>query len=597
MNLRWFRKHQKGMLVVFGAVLMAVFGLGGVVSMIDPGGGGKDPDADKVVVEWKGGKYTRQDLRNALRLHFQTLQFVYTIDGIKSKEQKLNFSRDVPLIQPIQTNVSPESTDIQLVSRLLLAEKAKELGIEIGDDEVDAYIQALSLDPMSEQDMKYTNLEVNDGRVTLKAIKRHLKIELLSQRMEQFLGLSLYSSPGPAEAYYNNVKMNRQVECQVVGFPVADYLSKVTGSPSTDEMKALFDDGQNEYPDPLNSKPGFKKPRELELGYFVADFETFLANEKAKVTPEELKAEYDKWVENKDPKVIEEIEDKKPAPGDNNLSLPGDDDKKSKDDGENKSGAPKPPGSKTDDKKSDDKKSDDKKSDEKKKSDDKSDNGKQEQASLNPQKEILTSLQDKAGKQDTEKSKQAPAKKTETQDKKQDPAPKPPGNQDAGKAGDQEPVKKTRIKKIDEVADEIKTSLKSADARTALENAIKTAQSEMLEYMGEYEIWKRTGDEDEEPEPKRPDFKKMANRLGLEYKVTKKPVTDATISETEIGQIESVRFVRGRNNQIQPSFQKLGNTIFQNYHEARLYDAKKADDFRTRNAKSVTPGQRRVKAS
>ena len=56
-NLRWFRKHQKVMLVVFGVVLMAVFGLGSVISMMPAGGGGQRSDEiNEVVAKWNGGQ-------------------------------------------------------------------------------------------------------------------------------------------------------------------------------------------------------------------------------------------------------------------------------------------------------------------------------------------------------------------------------------------------------------------------------------------------------------------------------------------------------------------------------------------------------------
>ena len=604
MNLRWFRKHQKGMLVVFGAVLMAVFGLGGVVSMIDPSKHRGDPDGEKVVVEWKGGEYTRNELQALLRLHFQTLQFLYTIDGIKAKEQGINFTRNVRMIEPIQTNVSPESTDIQLVSRLLLAEKAKELGIEIGDSEVDAYIQSLSLDPMTETDMRYTNDEVNKGDVSLLAIKRHLKTELLSQRMEQFLGLSLYPTPNPTEALFGFIKMNREIECQVVGFPVKDYLAKVTNSPTTDELKELFSEGETDYPDPLNAKPGFKKPRAVKVGYFVADFKTFLANEKAKVTDEELQAEYEKWVKDKNPKVIEKIEDEKPKAGDGELKLPGEkDENKKSDESKSNSDAPKPGEGKSEGKKANEKSDAPKPKSEDKKSEDK----KKEQASNSIRSsEILTSLQEQDGKQENESSKKEDGKKqdsnTKDESKKQDSSEKKAesnsksdgkqkagkqetGKQETGKTGDskkqEQPVEKTRIKKLAEVADDIKASLKSADAQTALKNALKSAEDELLVYLQEYEIWKRSDEDSGEEEPTPINFKALANKLGLEYRETKDFVTDASILESEIGKIESMRFVRGPNNQIRPNFQKLGSTIFQNYHDLRLFDAKKADDFRT----------------
>ena len=36
-SMRWFRRHQTGMMIFFGVGLMAIFGLGSVVGMLNPG--------------------------------------------------------------------------------------------------------------------------------------------------------------------------------------------------------------------------------------------------------------------------------------------------------------------------------------------------------------------------------------------------------------------------------------------------------------------------------------------------------------------------------------------------------------------------------
>ena len=59
--LRWFRRHQKLMMVFFGVGLMAVFGLGSVFTMINPGKMSVERD-NPVIATWKGGKITRNDL-------------------------------------------------------------------------------------------------------------------------------------------------------------------------------------------------------------------------------------------------------------------------------------------------------------------------------------------------------------------------------------------------------------------------------------------------------------------------------------------------------------------------------------------------------
>ena len=61
--LRWFRRHATWMLIIFGVVLMAIFGLGPVFDQMaqgfkNSGSSGEDP----VIIKYRDGEITRSKL-------------------------------------------------------------------------------------------------------------------------------------------------------------------------------------------------------------------------------------------------------------------------------------------------------------------------------------------------------------------------------------------------------------------------------------------------------------------------------------------------------------------------------------------------------
>ena len=582
-NLRWFRRHQKIMLVVFGVILMAVFGLGSVISMIPPAGTQDNRDEmRKVIARWKGGKFTRQDVSQLTRLHFQTMEFIQFIDRAKMGEQGINFKREVFLINPLQTDgASPEQVDDAIITRMLLAAKAKEMGLVVGDSEVNEYVQKLSYERLDDQTLRQINFDINGNSVDLKSVLDHLKTELLALKMSQLISTGYASTPNPMEGFQSYLKLNRRIECQVYPFKVDDYLDQVSGEPTNAEINELFAEGRYEYPSFDHKDPGFKELRKLDIQYFVGDLNAFLDIEKAKLTPEEIKAEYDRLVKEKDPLVVVPVESTNESGDD--LSIDGD---KDGDDNE----APKPgDDGKSDDKKS--KKSDDKKSeksDDKKSEGDKKEAPKKQALNVSGANAVYTSTQEKSDgkKQETEKS--DPAKQ---ENKDGDPAPKPSTQekgegksaeeQDKNSGGPVEPADpvqeekpKTRVKELKEVEDEIKKRLKQDDAQKALTEALEAATKEVQYHGEEYAVYMSEKDKNEDLNPGEFDVKGHADRNKLGFGELGFQDSN-TVAETELGKVTTFMF----NAQRQMVFPTIGQKLFSNYHNLREYQPIQDTDF------------------
>ena len=72
--LRWFRKYSYFFIVVFGVLLMAIFGLGSVVTGLNPGDLARSSTREnKVVAEWAGGELKESDVFNLRQKHLSLI--------------------------------------------------------------------------------------------------------------------------------------------------------------------------------------------------------------------------------------------------------------------------------------------------------------------------------------------------------------------------------------------------------------------------------------------------------------------------------------------------------------------------------------------
>ena len=314
--MRWFRRHQKLMMVFFGVGLMAVFGLGSVVSMVNPsdlGVGRENP----VIAVWKGGEVKRDFLNNLRFRHFQTMRFLSAVQQTARKQKGESFnSLAIPISSIVPTGEFKEDeVDRRLLDKFLMAEMAKEEGIIVDDAMVDEYIaQVAGYVPFSRNDMVEINREANQGQAALEVVRRHLKLELAAQQASSLISVSIIGNnpriarmPNPTDAIELYTKSTRRIECQIL--PIEVDPESISEQPSSTELRKIYDEGKYIYPQFDGETPGFKIGKKVKVQYFVANQDTFLQNEINKLTDAEVQAEYEKLVEQESPIVMETIPD------------------------------------------------------------------------------------------------------------------------------------------------------------------------------------------------------------------------------------------------------------------------------------------------
>ena len=281
-----FRKHQKILLAIFGVALMLVFTVGGIVSqyMGAPGSSGEDA----VVVRIDSGD--QLGLENLKESQMQNLRY--------SRIFLQNFMRSVNYLaasrggEPRQwLGVPIEDNEQSLLRTLLLSRKASEMGIVVTDESIRRYLRSYSSGKIDDREFGELLKSVSQGRISQPQFFDAMRNELLALRFLELFYRGIDPLP-PATSWDYFQRLNRQVAIEAAPFPVASYLSQV-GEPSDAEVAQLYEEGKDRYPMPNSPDPGFKQRKKIALEYVKADLQTFLEEEKPKISDAEIAVYYE----------------------------------------------------------------------------------------------------------------------------------------------------------------------------------------------------------------------------------------------------------------------------------------------------------------
>ena len=309
--LNWFRRNAIWIMVPVGIFCMAFFGLGAVFEQfttdIRTGGARENP----VLATWKNGTYSRDQINEWTKRHYGTARLLAGLDQHGRADREDEFVRLVPPVSVVRDG-QQDYVDEQIISRHLMAEKAKEEGLLISDAMIDDYL-AMSAGgaEVSPQLLKQINRDVNGGRLPMAAIRRQLEVELLNQKMMMLSMTGLPRVPNLTESVEHFGKTARKIECQVIPVSVADYVDDSL-TPTQSELRELYNEGKLDFKDPTGQLPGFKTRRRVKMQYFAGNFESFLAKASASLTDKEIQAQYDELVDQESDLVMEIIPDDQP---------------------------------------------------------------------------------------------------------------------------------------------------------------------------------------------------------------------------------------------------------------------------------------------
>ena len=183
-----------------------------------------------------------------------------------------------------KANVSDADMEREAYIRLLLTQKADELGIYVGPDAVAAQAsqmlhslgrngQTVTMEDFAKQVLAPQNLSVTD-------FENFVRNDLFIQQLVQTLGLSgAFITPQEAAGVYQ--REHQELSSQIVYFPATNYLSTVKITP---EAIGQF------Y---TNYLAAYRLPDRVQVSYVVFNVSNFLARAKVELTKTNFEAQID----------------------------------------------------------------------------------------------------------------------------------------------------------------------------------------------------------------------------------------------------------------------------------------------------------------
>jgi hypothetical protein len=543
--LKYLRDNSKVVLAFVCVVLMLAWL---VLPSIDDLFKTRQPgQTDPVKVSWRGGQLTRNELQQLRYVHNATVRFVSLVINEATKRQGTPRAPGYMFVnlQSGQIGISPYDDDGHLVETMILAQRAKELGVRVSDDTVKNFLIKLGDYTLKDSDGDFDALvrqAVPDSQVNITPgmLFEHLKTELLAQQVRIMLQAGVESfTPGditplgsrpmrlffrdhgllpPGEMWMAYEKLNRRVTIEAYPLAVQDFVSKVTEEPKEAELQKLFEEGRTRLANPAFPVSGFMQPHKVAFQYVKADLKPFLDAAEKEVTDEQIAKAYEEGKAKGEFKVVEpppmpvkpEVKPVDPAakpeekPGEKPAEKPAD------------PNAPKDekPTDKPAETKKEEPKADDAKKSEEKPADPKPADPKPAEPKKNDGSALARDIQLVNFQADEKKKDEKPAETKPADTKPADPKPetKPvdPATPAETKPAETKPVdpaakpeekpaeKEVKFKSLDEVKDEIRTSLArpiAADRRQALISKIVT---EVNAYARQYNRWKAYDARDKE---------------------------------------------------------------------------------------------------
>ncbi|MEO8498204.1 MAG: hypothetical protein ABI614_24325, partial [Planctomycetota bacterium] len=159
------------------------------------------------------------------------------------------------------------------------------------------------------------------GRMTQQHLMDQLQQELLAEQMIILARQNLLSPDGlhvrmtPLQAWGFHNRMNRRVQTEMVALKVDNFKDKVSKMPTEAEIKQLYEEGKDRFPNRYSPEVAFKRRRQLGFEYVRADSSKLQEEEAAKIkdtiTDEDIAKHYE---ENKVRYRVIEVPDSETEP-------------------------------------------------------------------------------------------------------------------------------------------------------------------------------------------------------------------------------------------------------------------------------------------
>lgn len=296
-----FRKNQKILMAIFGVAAMIAFVFLGPLSQYM--GGSRQEGGNPVVVETKYGDLKASQIaemeyqRQLVDRFIQSLVVESAAKQFSQPEMDNRWFQQIAQQQYLMwhNRIMKHATggpEQQAVESMLMAEKAKQMGLVVSDETINDMIRQISSDSLTPAEVQQIIRRLQPQRpISVAKLFDAFRNELLAMQYYHFFVTSLDDVP-PAQRFEYFSRLNRRVKSELLPLAVAEFVAQAP-EPSDAELKEFYEKFKNAYPDPTSPDPGFNKPKRATFQYFKGSIDPLTEQLKGEVTEEEIAKFYE----------------------------------------------------------------------------------------------------------------------------------------------------------------------------------------------------------------------------------------------------------------------------------------------------------------
>lgn len=263
---------------------------------------GASGGGEAVVAQFDGITLTQARMDSLTRNHAATVRFLRELAELTIADGGVprtgGFSYDAQNQRIERIGINETASNEWTVRAVQWSNRAKKAGFELDDFAIETWLQQYSDGRFTESQIIGLLMESTGNSMGRPHLYEQLRYQLLASMYSQAAYAAVPSGQfpqlTPSEQWESFLKLNRNARIDVYGVPVSEFMDQTNENPSMAEIQKIFDEGKDRSASDQSPEPGFYKRSTAKFEYLVANYKTFLDAEIAKLTEEELRAEYDK---------------------------------------------------------------------------------------------------------------------------------------------------------------------------------------------------------------------------------------------------------------------------------------------------------------
>ncbi len=269
--------------------------------------------AESKLATYQGVDFDFTKVNFFTRNHFATTQFLNDLAettiarGGVPKVADFQYDTQQKMIRSLGINSNP--SDEASVRTMMFANEAKKIGLDLDDTAIRNWLTLYTDGRLSDAEINGVLATSSRNQIGQVQLYEQLRTQLLAQAYQRQVmgGITASGMPivPPAQQWELFLRLNRRAVADAYAVNVADFISKTSEKPSEKQILDTYEDGKSRYPDDQSAKPAFRRPYTASIEYVAGNLNDFVDREKATLTEEQLRAEYQKRLEGGDFKLPE----------------------------------------------------------------------------------------------------------------------------------------------------------------------------------------------------------------------------------------------------------------------------------------------------